>query len=38
MADWMTPLCRRENTLRVVANKGAATVTGEIGLLYQTEK
>jgi hypothetical protein len=38
MADWMTPLCPGKNTLRVIANKGAATVTGEIGLLYQLEK
>jgi beta-galactosidase len=35
---WMTPFAAGRNTLRVVAKKGAATVTDEIEFLYQTEK
>jgi beta-galactosidase len=35
---WMTPFAAGKNTLRVVARKGATTVTDEIEFLYQTEK
>lgn len=35
---WMTPFVRGKNNLRVVAKKGATTVSDEIEFLYQTEQ
>jgi len=34
---WTTPFLTGKNTLRVVATKGAKTVSDEIGFLYQTD-
>jgi beta-galactosidase len=35
---WMVPFRKGENHLRVVAQKGGATVTDEVRFVYQTEK